>query len=346
MKKRGKGLACMFYPIGSTGKPNPASVFLKMNHDGTVVVFIGAVDEGQSSTTALAQIVAEELGIEFSDVKLVTADTQLTPYDHGTGACRVTYVVGNAVKKAANKARGMLLEAAAWKFGLINSEGLTIDNKNVLFKNYPGQTLTIAEAAWVSERERGIPIVVAESFTPNVKKLDPETGQGSPYASYVFATQIAEVEVDTLTGEVDVLKISAVHDCGRAINPSMIEGQIVGGIVMGMGYALMEEIIEDKEHGGIENSSFTDYLIPTALDAPKEMLIDIVEYPDESGPYGAKGVAEPTQLPTAPAIINAIYDAVGARISQLPATPQAVLEALKEKREQELKLDIETSMDI
>lgn len=333
MKKRGRGVACMFYPIGSTGKPNPGSAFVKVNHDGTAAVFVGAVDEGQGSTTALAQLVAEELGIEFEDVRMITADTELTPYDQGTGACRVTYVVGNAVKRTAAKAKKLLLEAAAYKFKLANTDSLVAEKGTIYLKDFPQKGLTIAEAAWTSERELGKPVIAAESYAPNLIGLDGD-GQGKPYQTHVFATQIAEVEVDTETGEVDIIKLAAVHDCGKAINPGMVEGQIEGGVVMGVGYALMEELIQ--VNGDVLNKSFVDYAIPTAVDAPGEIVTGIIEYPEEGGPFGAKGVGEPTQLPTAPAIINAIYDAVGVRIYDLPATPQKILLALKSLPEQRI----------
>lgn len=319
----------MYYPIGSTGKPNASAAFIKMHNDGTVTVFIGAVDEGQGSTTAMAQIVAEELGIGLEQIRMITADTELTPFDYGTGASRVTYIQGNALKKAAAGVKKMLQEAAASKLNVVNPERLILKDGRIILEGFPELSMTIPEAAFYSERKLGKPIMAVESFTPTTFPIHPETGLGRPYETYVFATQIAEVEVDTETGEVNVLKIIAVHDCGKAINPMFIEGQIEGGVVMGIGYALMENLIEDKTNGGVINNSFVDYYIPTALDTPKEMIIDYVEYPEKNGPFGAKGMAEPTQLPTAPAIINAIYDAVGVRIYDLPATPEKVLRAIK-----------------
>ncbi|MTI95966.1 MAG: nicotinate dehydrogenase medium molybdopterin subunit [Firmicutes bacterium] len=338
MKKRGKGIGTMFYPIGSTGKPNPASAFLKVNHDGSVTAFVGMVDKGQGATTALSQIIAEVLQISFKSIRMVTADTETTPYDHGTGASRVTYVAGNAVKKAAEVAKQMLLESAAIKLGLANAENLKLEAGKVIFDGYPTVAMTVEEAAWHSERKLGKPIIVAESYTPALTGLDPETGQGKPFETHIYATQIAEVEVDTETGEVDVLKIVAVHDCGRVLNPIMVEGQVEGGVVMGQGYALMEEILEDKVQGGVLNNSFVDYAIPTAMDAPGEIIVDFIEEPEEKGPFGAKGISEPTQLPTAPAIINAIYDAIGVRIYDLPATPDKILKALAEqsKKQEEM----------
>jgi len=331
MKKKGKGIACMYYPIGSTGKPNASGAYIKMHNDGTVVVSIGAVDEGQGSTTAMAQIVAEELGIDFDQIRMITADTELTPFDYGTGACRVTYVQGNAVKKTAEVVKKMLQAAAAAKLNVANPDRLVLKGGKIMLDGFSERNMLISEAAFYSERVLGKPVMAAESFTPATFPIDPETGHGRPYETYAFATQIAEVEVDTETGEVEVLKLIAVHDCGKAINPMFVEGQIEGGVVMGLGYALMEDLKEDGTNGGVINNSFVDYYLPTAADIPRELTVDYVEQVEKNGPFGAKGMAEPTQLPTAPAVINAIYDAIGVRIYDLPATPEKVLLALKQK---------------
>ncbi|MEW5783948.1 MAG: molybdopterin cofactor-binding domain-containing protein [Bacillota bacterium] len=331
MKKKGRGMAVMYYPVGPTGKPNPSGTFLKVNHDGTVIAQIGAVDKGQGLITVITQIIAEELGVRFEDIRIITADTELSPYDYGIGASRGTYWVGNAVRKAAVVAKAMLFDAAAIKLDLANGDNLIAADGMIYWDGFPAVKLSISDAAWYSERELGKPVIAAASFTPALKGLSPETGQGRPYAIHNYATQIAEVKVDTETGEVDVLKVIAVHDCGKAINPMLLEGQIEGGIVMGLGYALMEELLEDQETGGVINDSFVDYAIPTASDIPKEFVIDLIEDYEEKGPFGAKGVAEPTQLPTAPAITNAIFDAIGVRIYDLPVTPAKILRALKEK---------------
>jgi CO/xanthine dehydrogenase Mo-binding subunit len=165
--------------------------------------------------------------------------------------------------------------------------------------------------------------------------MDPETGQGKPFATYVYATQIAEVDVDDETGEVEILRICAAHDCGTAINPMLVEGQVEGGISMGAGMALQEEMLFDAK-GRHVNPNLTNYIMPTSLDMP-DITVDIVQGFDPTGPFGAKGVGEPTAVPTAAAILNAIYDAVGARIHSLPATSEKVLAAIKAKRAGERK---------
>jgi CO/xanthine dehydrogenase Mo-binding subunit len=165
--------------------------------------------------------------------------------------------------------------------------------------------------------------------------MDPETGQGKPFATYVYATQIAEVDVDDETGEVEVLRIAAAHDCGTAINPMLVEGQVEGGISMGVGMALHEEMLFDA-NGRHINPNLTNYIMPTSLDMP-EIAVDIVQGFDPTGPFGAKGVGEPTAVPTAAAILNAIHDAVGVRVTSLPATAEKVLTAIKAKRAAEVK---------
>jgi CO/xanthine dehydrogenase Mo-binding subunit len=327
MKKRGKGIACMIYPVGTTSHANPSAAVVVVNQDGTATVLSGAADVGQGSTTVLAQIAAEELGIPYDSVAMVTSDTARTPYDHGTNASRVTYVTGNAIQRAAANAKRVLLEIAA-EVLQTSVEGLDAGGGFVYMKGLPEKRIpigTIAERAFTARGE--LPVGSA-SYNPVTTDLDSETGQGKPFATYVFATQIAEVEVDIETGEVEVLRIVAAHDCGRAINPMLVEGQVLGGICMGVGYALMEELV--LEDGEVKNPNFVDYVVPTALDMP-HVDVSLIEEPDPTGPYGAKGIGESTMIPTAPAIINAIHDAIGVRIRDLPATPQKILDALKAK---------------
>jgi nicotinate dehydrogenase medium molybdopterin subunit len=318
----------MIYPIGFTSYPNPSAAFVKINPDGTAVVLTGATDVGQGSTTVLAQIAAEELGINYSDVTMVTSDTERTPLDFGSVASRVTYISGNAVKLAAGEAKKALLEVATEMLDVLNPDELTVGGGLVIVKNFPERNVPIAEVAREATMVKGRPPTGDASYNPDTTLLDPETGHGKPYETYVFATQIAEVEVDTETGEVEVLKIVAAHDCGKAINPLLVEGQIEGGVAMGLGFGLMEEMV--LEEGRVKNPQFTDYILPTALDMP-EVEVSIVEDPVSTGPFGAKGVGEPSLIPTAPAVINAIHDAIGVRIRDLPATPSKILAALKEK---------------
>jgi len=318
----------MLYPIGPVSYANPGGAFVKVNPDGTTVVLTGAVDIGQGSTTILAQIAAQELGVAYDTVTLVTADTERTPYDLGSVASRVTYIVGNAVKEAAWQAKQILLQVASDMFE-VSTEDLVVSNGVISIRGFPSQNISVASAAETATLGRGQLPLGAASYNTTTTFLDPETGQGLPFEEYVYATQIAEVEVDTETGEVEVLRLAAVHDCGKAINPMMVEGQIEGGISMGVGFALFEEMV--SENGRVKNPQFTDYVLPTALDMP-EVEVGTVENLAALGPFGAKGIGEATLIPTAPAIINAIYDAVGVRIRDLPATPAKILDALEGDR--------------
>jgi len=328
VKKRGIGIASIFYGTGyGNGFPDVSSAVVEIHDDGSATVLTGAADCGQGSNTILAQIAAEELGISVEKITVISADTDCTPDAGTTAATRQTYTSGNAVKMAAAKAKKILLDFAAGVLAVNTLDGLDVKDGYVYVKTFPQKRISVAELA-SHARFKGNRLIGEASFTTHSTMVDPETGQGAPYFPYAFGTQIAEVEVDTETGKVDVLRIVAAHDVGRAINKISVEGQIQGGIAQGVGWALTEEV--ELKDGQIKNPSFTEYLIPTALDMP-EVTPLIVETYEETGPYGAKGVGEPALLPTMPAILNAIYNAVGVRITELPATPEKILKALKEK---------------
>ena len=334
MKRRGRGIACMWSPIGFTVAANPSAAVVKINEDGTATLLTGTVETGQGSLTVLAQIVAEELGIATDDVHVVSADTDTTPMDTGAIASRTTYVTGNAARLAAEKAKKILFEVAAPLLG-VKPEHLEVADHRIRIKGFPQRSLHIGD---VAERARGVngePPLGSASFNPATAALDPETGQGKPFATYVYATQIAEVDVDDETGEVDVLRVVASHDCGTPINPMLVEGQVEGGISMGVGFALEEEMLFDAV-GLQRNPNLTNYIMPTSLDMPK-VEVDIVDSYDPTGPFGAKGVGEPTCVATAAAILNAIHDAVGVRVTSLPATAEKVHAAIKAKRAQDTK---------
>lgn len=322
MKKRGWGMGCMWYGIGNTALPNPAGAMVEWLDDASVNLAVGCADIGQGSSTILAQIVAEELGISSQDITVTSADTLITPEGGATSASRQTYISGNAAMLAAIEAKKIPLAEAGI---LLNQEPATLAFKaGTVWAGGQPTALTIKEVI-ASCRKKGKLTLGSGWFNPDTTTLDEHTGYGKPYATFAFATQIVEVEVDIETGRVEVLKILAAHDVGRAINPALVEGQIEGGATMGLGYGLMEEIT--TVGGVIKNTNFTDYLIPTMLDVPEIDAI-IVEEPEPSGPFGAKGVGEPALIPTAAAIANAVYDAIGVRIYSLPITPEKVLQAL------------------
>jgi CO/xanthine dehydrogenase Mo-binding subunit len=335
MKRRGRGIACMWYPVGFTVAANPSAAVVKVNEDGTATLLTGTVETGQGSLTILAQIAAQELGIATEDVHVVSADTDTTPMDTGAIASRTTYVTGNAVRLAAEKAKLMLFEVAAPLLG-VKPNQLDLKDHKIQVKGFPQRNMHIGDVAEHARTVSGQPPIGSATFNPATVALDPDTGQGIPFATYVYATQIAEVDVDDETGEVEVIRIVASHDCGTPINPMLVEGQVEGGISMGVGFALEEEMLFDAKGRQI-NPNLTNYIMPTSLDMPK-IEVDIVDNYDPTGPFGAKGVGEPTCVSTAAAILNAINNAVGVRITTLPATAEKVFAAIKAKRSTEPKL--------
>lgn len=325
MKKRGIGIGCMFYGIGyGFSRQDISSATVEICEDGSVIVRSGEVDYGQGSDTIFCQIVAEELGIRYDAVQLVTADTFTTPNAGPTSASRVTYVTGNAMLKAARTLKDTFRLVAEEVLG---AKDLVFANEKIRSKDHPGRKISFKKLAKECHN-RGLQVVETAWHDITTKDVDPETGQGDAYAIYAYASQLAEVEVDTETGKVDVLRIVAAHDVGKAINPSNVEAQIEGGVVMGLGYALEEEIKQDG--GYLKNRSLGEYMVPTSLDVP-QIEPHIVEVPVSSGPYGAKGVGEPALIPTAPAILNAICNALDIRITELPANLENLHRLIREK---------------
>jgi nicotinate dehydrogenase medium molybdopterin subunit len=333
MKRRGRGIGCMWYPIGFTASANPSAAVVKLNEDGTATVLTGTIETGQGSLAVLGQIAAEALGISVDDVHVVSGDTDAMPLDTGAIASRTTYVTGNAIRLAAEKALSVLFEAAAPVLG-VDADQLEAKDRKIQVKGFPQRHVAIADIARRAQLTLGEPAIGSASWNPPTVPLDPETGQGKPFNTYVYAAQIAELDVDDETGEVELIRIVAAHDCGTPINPMLVEGQIEGGIAMGIGFALQEEMLFDRAGRQI-NPNLTNYIVPTALDVP-DISADIVDNYDPTGPFGAKGVGEPTLVPTAAAILNAIHDAVGVRITSLPATSEKIFAAIKEKRAKQL----------
>lgn len=328
--RRGKGLASMYHGSGYAALigTDSSGCFVKINDDGTASLIAGAVDIGQGSDTIMAQIVAEELGITVDKVAIHAKDTDAIPHDGGTSASRVTYLAGNAALYAARDVKRQLLRTAADKLEA-NPDDLEAKDGQIYVKGAPGRSISLADTAWIAIHVKGAQPMGHYVFRMGGGSLREEDHQGTPFVAYLYATQAAEVEVDEETGKVEVLRLVAAHDVGKAINPAMVAGQIYGAVVTGVGYALTEEIC--TKDGYVLNPNFMDYKMLTALDLPRIEPV-IVESYEPSGPYGAKGVGEPGLVATAPAIANAIYDAVGVRIKDLPISPEKVLKALKEKK--------------
>ncbi|MBV1865925.1 MAG: molybdopterin-dependent oxidoreductase [Rhodobacteraceae bacterium] len=314
--KRGLGVASCWYGCGNTALPNPSTIRLGITPDGTLCLHQGASDIGQGANTVITQICADAMGVAIADFTLINSDTFLTPDCGKTSASRQTFVTGKAAEAAGRVLRknilGMVNTGEAAQITLL--DGKIAVNDGVISRQIDPKTL--------ETNSHGYVLMAEETYDPPTKMLD-ENGQGVPYAVYGYGAQMAEVEIDMTLGTTRVVKITAAHDLGRVINPLLSEGQIEGGIAQGLGMALMEEYIP----GRTEN--LHDYLIPTIGDMP-EVEIVLIEKPDPEGPMGAKGLGEHVLIPTAPAILNAIRDASGARITQLPALPHRVLAAIKE----------------
>jgi CO/xanthine dehydrogenase Mo-binding subunit len=317
-QKRGIGLGSMWYGIGNTGVQNPSTAKIKIDLGGKVTLYTGCADIGQGSTTVLAQIAAEILGIQPDEIRLFVADTRCTTNAGATSASRQTYISGNAVKEAAEKIADVLLTEAVNKLKVPKSR-LVLENG---FVKEDGNSDNRIDFSILARRanQKGIPLKWQGYFDPETVPLDPDTGQGVPYATYAFASQLSLLTVDTLTGEARVDKIFAAHDVGKAIHPENVKGQICGGVAMGLGFALMEEFTPGQ------TLSMKDYHVPTIADVP-EIVPIIVESAEPSGPFGAKGVGEPALIPTAPAVLNALANALGQRIYALPANLERILEA-------------------
>jgi CO/xanthine dehydrogenase Mo-binding subunit len=279
---------------------------------------------GQGAYTVLSQIAAEALGVALDDVRIVTPDTDVAPESGPTVGSRSTTLMGNAILIAAEPIRRSLIESAS-ELLAIPAERLVIHSRRIYDRTDSNRYVDLKEAARRC-MATGRRMMGQGWYAPPKPSLNPETGQGTPYFVYTYSTQMAEVEVDVKTGAVDVLNLVATFDIGKAINPIMVEGQIEGGVMMGLGYALMEEIV--MKDGMIQNLNLQDYIIPTALDVPEIKPIT-VEYLNVHGPFGAKGIGEMPNIPAAPAITNAIANAVGARIYDLPAHSERVYMAIQ-----------------
>jgi CO/xanthine dehydrogenase Mo-binding subunit/aerobic-type carbon monoxide dehydrogenase small subunit (CoxS/CutS family) len=316
-RKRGVGVASCWYGCGNTSLPNPSTIKVGISPEGEVVLHQGAVDIGQGSNTVIAQICADALGLPLEKIRLQSADTAITPDAGKTSASRQTFVTGKAAEKAGRALRERIL-----RFANVSGEAaLSLEAGKLIIRE--GEAVRRIDLAVLASDRDDLVFAAQETYDPPTAPLDAR-GQGNPYAVYGYGAQIAELEVDLKLGTVKLIKITAAHDVGKAINPTLAEGQIEGGIAQGIGLALMEEYIP----GRTEN--LHDYLIPTIGDVPPIETI-LVEVPDPEGPFGAKGLGEHVLIPTAPAILNAIRHATGVTVSKVPATPSRILAAIKEK---------------
>ena len=320
-KHRGWGFACCLKNVGlGGGLPDTAGAAVDLTDDRDAVVRIGAAEVGQGLVGIAAQIAAEVLGVPYERVQVVVGDTDRTLDGGPTVASRQTFITGNAVYYAALKVREQLAAAVAEALD-VPPDALAFAAGQVMARD--GRKVSLKEAIAIAKKE-GRPLSAEHVYQPPA--TTPLGEPGDQHFAYGFATQAALVEVDSQTGKIEVLKVIAAHDVGRAINPRAIAGQLEGGVVMGMGFALSEEL--KVKEGVVENADLARYRIPRVGQVPEIMPI-IVEAETAEGPFGAKGVGEITSIPTAPAIINAIHAAIGVRITDLPATPEKIQAALK-----------------
>ena len=306
-----------------------SSCILTVNEDGTVIVQVGDPEIGQGLKTTVAMIAAEELGVRVEDVKIVGVDTDSGAFGIGSYSSRVTLVLGNAVIDAARKAKGSLFDIASRVLG-VPPDRLDARNRNIYVKDEPEKSIRIGDVAFraYSQREGG-ELVFHGYHDPDSTIPDKRTGQGSISSTWSYFAQAAEVEVDTMTGEIKLLCIKSAHDVGRLINPIGAEGQVEGAVHQGIGYAFFEELHWEGT-GRTMNANLLNYRIATAEEMCSVTPI-FVETDDPKGPFGAKGLGEPASVAVAPAIANAIENAIGRRMRQLPITPDKILKALENR---------------
>ncbi len=314
-ERRGVGVASGWYGCGNTSLPNPSRIKAGIGASGGIFLHQGAVDIGQGSNTVITQIFASALGVAVDQICILGADTDVTPDAGKTSASRQTFISGNAARLSGENLRNQILRLT----NATTDATLTISGSLVSVDVGTGEKSQI-NLRDLAEDQNGYVLSAEEVYDPPTKPMD-KNGQGDPYALFGYAAQMVELTVDTRLGTVELLNFTAAHDVGKAINPSLVEGQVHGGIAQGIGLALLEEFIP----GRTEN--LHDYLIPTIGDVPPIETI-IIEVNDPHGPYGAKGLGEHVLIPTAPAILNAIADACGAKVRKLPATPERILQAI------------------
>lgn len=313
---RGVGIAGGWYGCGNTSLPNPSTIKVGISPAGDIILHQGAVDIGQGSNTAISQIFATALGVSCAQVKLVGADTDITPDAGKTSASRQTFISGNAARLAGEALRSRILSLV----NAAKTAKLEFRDDQIFVSDSVGEQAI--DLKHLPTNDDGYVLWAEETYDPPIRALD-ENGQGHPYAQFGYAAHLAVVDVDAALGTVHPVKIVAAHDVGKAINPLLVEGQVHGGVAQGLGMALMEEYLPGK------TENLHDYLIPTIGDIPPIETL-IIEESDAHGPYGAKGLGEHALIPTAPAILNAIKDATGVRMTEVPVTPARLRAKLRE----------------
>jgi CO/xanthine dehydrogenase Mo-binding subunit len=325
---RGTGIAAVNYPTGMNLGGDPSQALVHATTSGSFVVSLSSTDLGQGLKTVIGQIAAETLGVDFDEIVIDTADTDTGPHCMGTFASRATHRVGNAVIAAATEARRALLEVAAEELEASVDDIEMDGHGNLLVRGVPSRSVRVADIASLAQFKYGRTIAGRGAYMKPKSAVDPETGAMDPDSTEAHACTVAEVEVDTETGEVAVLSIRSAYEVGRQVNPALVQGQIVGGAWMGMSHALYETTAPYYPAVEHNPSTFSEYLMPGMLEMPQIECV-VLEVPSSNGPYGVKGLGEMTANSPIPAIVNAIYHATGVRIDELPVTPEKILRGLE-----------------
>lgn len=328
-KLKGRGMAAVNYPTGMNLGGDPTIALIHASTSGNFNISISSVELGQGLKTVLAQIGAEALGVPLENVVLHNHDTDTGPYCTGTFASRTTHRAGNAIIMAAEEARQIMLEEAAEMLE-VDEADLDTDGAGNIVVRGTNRSLTVAEVCSAAHFVHGRAIAGRGIFFKAKSVVDPDTGAMDPDSTEAHACTVAEIEVDTETGQIQVLRLTSAYEVGRALNPRLVHGQIVGGAWMGISHTLYETTAPYYplvEHAPV---SFSDYLMPGPAESPV-IEAEVLGIPSSNGPYGQKGVGEMTANSPIPAIVNALYDAIGVRFYELPITPEKVLRALEEK---------------
>lgn len=323
----GRGFSSINYPIGMNLGGDPSQALVHSNPDGKFMVTLSSIDLGQGLKSVTRQIAAETLGIPVEDVYVDTADSDTGPHCMGSYASRGTHRVGNAVIAAATEARGVMLEAAAEEME-VNADDLETDGKgNIHVKGAPSRSITTSAACLAAQFKQGRTVSGRGIFLIPASDVDADTGEMTPVSCYAHAALVIDIEVDDETGEVTVIDMNSTYEVGRALNPKLVEQQLIGGAWMGMSHALYETTepyYPAREHGAVD---FNEYLMPGPGDiAPHH--ITVLERPAPDAPFGGKGPGEMCANPVLPAMANAIYNAVGVRVDELPLNPEKILRGI------------------
>lgn len=330
MIKKGRGISAVMHPTGFKGGGDPDQATIRLKADGSIDLLVGAVDYGQGAKTVLRQFAAEALDVPIEKIVIHNSRTDNMPFSTDTAASRVTFIAGNAVLDAAGDFKESVLNFASDMLN-IPKEELRLEGDKV-FKSDGDEELTDFAVLGAASNWGGGFIVGNGAYLhcPG-QPIEPETGAVDFAAAMAYAVCIVDVEVDDETGYVDIKRVTQAYEVGKCINPLLSEGQIDGGTMMGIGMAMSEDLYPKYPSINMSVDNFTDYIIPTSADIPVMDSV-IVEVPDINGPYGAKGFGEMSSNPQPPAIVNAIYDAVGVRIDDLPATPEKILSAIESRK--------------